>query len=319
MTAGGAIEIVPGRISRPAVAFRVDQAASRIRADLAAGRGSIVVDETGGSSLVLQEMMQGFGVPRAERWGAELIEDPRGAADRLRTREGSASPIADRHLAHSLRRMSTERPPIVVVINPLDESPASIDAARLGADVYMLPRRRTSLPQDVGTVVPWRRAIDLTPLLAALRPPDAVEWRQEYRSAAPEYNRAPGQPVANRIVELPTFEPVMVVREVPGSLGSIHLGGRLTLATFALAPIVAGEPEPWRAVAEPLGISPAQLRDPDEWVVGGTMIRHDRALQVTRGDADGELRVQLVWGGPDPRGHEIARIEEELDGILNSR
>lgn len=316
MTGGRALEVVPGRFSRSTVAIRVDQAAARIRADLATGRGSLVVDETDSSSGVLRDMMAELGIPRARRWNADLIENPRGASRRVVEESRFPSAVADRHLAQSLAEMSTDRPPVVLIVNPAEDSPAAVDAAALGADVYLLPRRRTSLPEEIGAVVPWRRAIDLTPLLVAVKPRDAAEWRREYRRAVPFDNQTVLTPPAvlarNRVVH---GVATVVIPETPESRRHRHRGGRLTLATIPIDVVLAAAPDE-SSVAKRLGLSMASLRDSDEWVIGGTMIGHDRALQVTRGDAEDLLNVQLVWGGPDPRAHDILRIEGKLTEIL---
>lgn len=317
MTAGKGVEIVPGRFTRSTVAVRVDLAASRIRADLAKGRGSVVVDETDASSAVLRDMMAEFGVPRARRWNPDLIENPQEAARRVAEESKFPSAVADRHLAQSLAEMSTERPPIVLIVNPAEDSPAAVDAARLGADVYLLPRRRTSLPVEIGSVVPWRRAIDLTPLLVVLKPADAAEWRGEYHRAAPAENHTVREPpvILHRVAEAVAAP---MIRDSPQFIDRGHRGGRLTLATVPIDSVIASTSDEPSSVMARLGISTTLFRDSDEWVIGGTMIRHDRALQVTRGDVDGQLNIQLVWGGPDPRTYDIVRIEDKLVEILGS-
>lgn len=279
-------------------------------------------------------MMEDLGVPLARRWDSALIENPREIAQRLEAGSDLESRVAARHLASSLTRMPAKESVIVLVLNPAERSPAAREATRLGAEVYMLPRRRTTLPSNAGVVVPWRRAIDLAPLLVAVKSADANRWRQEYRKLAPVHNRRvterriedwdfdlpeadpllrnPIDSVAERIQSL---DPVVtVIRDTP--IESVHEGGRLTLASLRMGAGPTSTLESWQEKIEVLGISPTQLNDPHEWVVGGRMIRRDRALQVTRSYSEDQLNVQLVWGGPDPSPGEIVRIESELQERL---
>jgi hypothetical protein len=298
--------VIPGRLSRPAVSREVEGAALQIRPLVAAGGAVMVVDETNTSSAALRKLAEEFGVSITAGWDPDLVNDPAAAANRLASRTARQShPFREAHVVDTLRRFSNATDRVVLILNPADRSPAATDATRSGARVYMLPRHRTVLPPDAaGEVVPWRRAVDLTPIFLASKPPNYADWRTRYRETTTEDNVVADVPRTPKTLDWPR-----TVREQPPKR---FPGGRLTLNSLSPDPAIRFEQ------LERLGISIAVLHEPEEWVVGGTMLGPDRALQVTRGHVPDLFNVQLVWGGRDPRPADLlsadADLSEKLEG-----
>ena len=172
------IEVIPVRLGRFEILSGVDRAAAQRRRELSAGGAAILVDETGASSGSLREMTQEFGVALATGWKHDFIEfSTAGTARLARMPRQITNGVGDLHVADAMRRLSQSSQPIVLVINPADGSPVMIQALDKGASVYALPRHKTTLPLNAGTIVPWRRVIDLAPLMFAIRPSNHDEWR----------------------------------------------------------------------------------------------------------------------------------------------
>lgn len=294
------IEIVPGRLGRLGVSRGIDRAAAQLRREFSAGGAALVVDETAASSSNLRELMKEFGVALADQWDPGFVDSSSsGTLNLARPERERLDDLENKHLADSLLRLSESSHPIVLVINPADGSPAITEAIRSGASVYALPRHKTSLPLDAGMIVPWRRAIDLTPILFAIRPSNHLEWRAQYRQ------RGMGD-VAN----LETIkESRVTLRIKTRAEPTRQRGGRLTLASMHRTPESDDQ-------FERLGILTTVRHDPDEWIVGGKMIGPDRAIQVARGESPDEFVVQLVWGGTDPRPAELLALETEVVSLI---
>ena len=309
------MDIVPGRLAPLEVSRGIDRAAQQLRRELEKGGSALLVDETHAASFTFRELTHEFGVAMAGGWSRQYLEIP--AAEVQSVEVAGDNGLEARHLTDALQRISESSRRIVLVVNPADDSRAMTEASDLGATVFAFPRHRTSLPRGTGTIVPWRRAIDLVPLLGAVRPSDHEFWTRQYldRSWRPLHaNATPLRRVPG--VSLGRTHEVIDVRQFePAHLGArrrltSHRGGRLTLTSFALTVGSA-------RVFEKLAIGVNTLDDEDEWVVGGKMIRPDRALQITRTDTPGEFNVQLVWVGPDPRPADLAMLENEVTQGLN--
>lgn len=292
--------VVPRRLDPADISRAVARAAARVRRAIAEGGMVLVVDETESRSSRLARLTEELGLPVASGWDLRLIEEPelralelRESAMRGSVMRGEIGGLDDLHLAVTLDRWRDSAHQVVLVLHPSAASPAMREARFAGAEVFGLPRRRTVLDQAVGTIVPWRSASDLLPLLFASRSPDSSEWTARYEESRAH---AVASGAINRVV------PVTRVRGV----------GRVTLATFTQTPIDVESP------IRQLKIDISQPWDEDEWVVGGRMIGDDRAIQVTRNDSPYGFDVQLVWGGTPPTPREILDLEDEVLASLAS-
>ena len=309
------VEVVPGRLDRRSVSRGIDRAAARLRRSLGDGGAALLVDETASSSESLRQLARQFGIAIAPRWDRGYLSEPR-----ARSRELALSNESDpfrmleqRHLAATLLRVPDSGPLIVIVLNPADRSAAMRQAIESGAEVIALPRHRTTLPVDTGTVVPWRRASDLVPLLFAMKPEDFRFWSSQYRAFGGSevgLHEARSEPIDLLDDEAILSVEVSAIDFAGRFDAQKYQGGRVTLGTLdATRNDLDGR-------MEALGIGVTQLSDVQEWVVGGRMLRGDRAIQVIRGDSARRFDVQVVWSGPDPRPEELLDLEEELTGTL---